>query len=101
MFTVIFSARNSGKEIPYEDAVLSWIDNIYLPMIAVIRDQAILKKFPERTEADLYLWIIEHLAFIRQQYPDGLEFEEAAIDFSREKNSLLTRILQFFRSLFG
>ncbi len=51
--------------ISYEKEVCSWYENIYLPLVKIIREQKILYQFPERTEADLYFWIIEHLAFLK------------------------------------
>ena len=38
----------------------SWYDTIYRPMVATIRELDILADFPDRTEADLYLWIMDH-----------------------------------------
>ena len=41
-------------------AVVSWYDNIYLPVVEAIREHKLLDAFPDRTEADLYLWIAYH-----------------------------------------
>ncbi len=68
-------------EISYEKAVCSWYENIYLPLVKIICEQKILDQFPERTEADLYFWIIEHLAFLKAEYHKDFSYEEAAGDF--------------------
>ena len=47
----------------------------------IICEQKILDQFPERTEADLYFWIIEHLAFLKAEYHKDFSYEEAAGDF--------------------
>jgi hypothetical protein len=47
-------------EIPYEEAVASWFDNVYMPIVRLIRQSNILHDFPGRTEADLYTWLIKH-----------------------------------------
>lgn len=47
-------------DVPYEDAVASWYDHVYLPIIHLIREQDVLDRFPGRTEADAYVWTIDH-----------------------------------------
>ncbi|HOJ00843.1 MAG TPA: hypothetical protein PLL88_04435 [Anaerolineaceae bacterium] len=76
-----FTGEFLQREISYEEAVSSWYENIYLPLVKIIRQQKILDQFPDRTEADLYFWIIEHLAFLKAEYHKDFSFEEAAGDF--------------------
>jgi len=54
--------------IPYEEAVASWYDNVYMPIIQKIREMGVMQEFPGRTEADLYLWIAYHREALREQY---------------------------------
>ena len=46
----------------------SWYDNIYLPVVEAIRRHKLLESFPNRTEADLYLWIAFHREQLARQY---------------------------------
>lgn len=55
-----FMDLKQSKETVYADAVTDWYDTIYLPIATMILDRNILRDFPGRTEADLYLWIIDH-----------------------------------------
>ncbi len=71
-------------EITWEEAVEGWLNNVYLPLIHVIREYNILHEFPKRTETDLYLWIIEHLWFLREQYQSDISLEMAATHFAEE-----------------
>jgi len=48
------------EKVPWEEAVTGWYDNVYLPLIHLIRDKELLKEFPHRTEADLYAWVTRH-----------------------------------------
>jgi len=48
------------RPISVSEAIIDWYDTVYMPMIAVIRQQHILRHFPGRTEADLYCWIMHH-----------------------------------------
>jgi len=53
-------AEEKERAISQQEAVTRWYDNIYLPIAEIIREQGILRNFPERTEADLYLLFVEH-----------------------------------------
>ena len=48
------------EKMEWDEAVASWYDNVYLPVVEAIRHYGLLKTFPNRTEADLYLWITHH-----------------------------------------
>ena len=43
-----------------DDAVASWYDNEYLPFVRSIRERNVLKRYSNRTEADLYRWTLNH-----------------------------------------
>ncbi len=62
---------------------MSWYDDVYLPMVEVIQTNQILKNFPGRTEADLYLWINEHLWYLREEFKEEVSAEQAAQDYTR------------------
>jgi hypothetical protein len=53
-------------ERPYAEAVARWYDEVYLPVVRVIRQRGILRDFSGRTETDLYVWILEHRAELGQ-----------------------------------
>ena len=55
------------RDISEEEAVIHWYDTVYLPVIRVIRDTNILKEFPGKTEADLYLWVLDHQRFLAEE----------------------------------
>jgi hypothetical protein len=69
--------------IPYDVAVASWYDHVYLPIVQIIREQGILGEFPDRTETDLYLWVIDHQRFLREAYGRDVPLEQAAEDLTR------------------
>jgi hypothetical protein len=70
-------------DIPYDVAVASWYDNVYLPIVQIIRHQDILGEFPDRTETDLYLWVTEHQRFLRETYGKDVPLEQVAEDLTR------------------
>jgi hypothetical protein len=57
-----------GREPTLTEAAASWYDTVYLPVVEAIRETDILKEFPDRTEADLYLWIAYHRERLKERY---------------------------------
>jgi hypothetical protein len=51
-------AQAQNRSIPRDEAVTSWYDTSYLPLVQVIREQHLLRYCSGHTEADLYLWIM-------------------------------------------
>ncbi len=91
-----FMGLDFTRDVTWEEAVADWYDYIYCPIIWIIRERNILKDFPNRTEADLYLWIMDHHYFLQQQGEPN--WDAAAEDF-RQKYSprlsyKLTRMLR-------
>lgn len=72
------------EEVSYAEAVASWYDHVYLPLVEIIRQQGILSEFPGRTETDLYLWIITHRWHLQVTYGEEVPLEAAAEDFTED-----------------
>jgi hypothetical protein len=47
-------------KLGWKEAVGSWYDTVYLPVISAVRAQGVHARFPTRTESDLYLAITQH-----------------------------------------
>jgi hypothetical protein len=95
-----FLGVEADREISYPDAVASWYDHVYLPLVQGIREASVLREFPKRTEADLYLWLIEHLWYLREEgaLDEDMPLDAAARlyagDFSQRPTRRLVRGLQ-------
>jgi hypothetical protein len=76
-----FLGSQYHREFGWEEAVMSWYDTIYMPMIQEIREHRVLRRFPGRTEADLYLWVMDHRHFLRQELGKDLGTEGATQDY--------------------
>jgi hypothetical protein len=72
------------EEVTYAEAVASWYENVYCPLVEFIREQGILIDFPGRTEADLYLWIITHKWSLGQEFGEDVPLEQAADQLTEE-----------------
>ncbi len=67
----------------WADAVMSWYDNVYTPVMFAVRTQGLLDQFPNRTEADMYLWITHHREELASLYDLApLTAEEAVSTFA-------------------
>lgn len=61
-----FMGLDLKRDISEKEAVIDWYDNVYMPIVNVIRQSRILKEFPGKTEADLYLWVLDHQQYLAQ-----------------------------------
>ncbi len=86
-----FMGLDLKREISWEEAVGDWYDSLHMPIVRIIREQNILADFPDRTEADLYLWIMDHHHFLQERGEPGLD--RAAEDFAANYSPRLTRKL--------
>jgi hypothetical protein len=59
-------------EIPFGDALVSWYNNVYQPVMHVIKKNHLVRKFHNRTVSDMYVWIIKQWDDLKQKY--GLEY---------------------------
>lgn len=90
-----FLGLDYQRDVTWEEAVTDWHDFVYMPIINLIRERSILREFPNRTEADLYLWITDHHWSLNQQeiqhHTHDVGFEEAADDMVRRHSPRLSR----------
>jgi hypothetical protein len=85
------------------EAAADWYQNVYLPVVERIRASGILKHFPGRTEADLYLWIAENRARLQMHYGGADKAQDAVDDFAQDHQdqTLRSRFRAFVRRLFS
>lgn len=77
-----FMGLDMKRDIPEEEAVAHWYDTVYTPIASIISESKILKEFPGKTEADLYLWVLDHQHYLAEQTGQPLRPpEDAARDF--------------------
>jgi hypothetical protein len=62
------------------EAAADWYRSVYSPVVDYIRESRILKRFPGRTEADLYLWIAENRARLQMRYGSEARAQQDAVD---------------------
>ncbi len=88
-----FMGLDLKRNITDEEAVIDWYDNVYMPVIQVIRETGILREFPEKTEGDLYLWVLDHQHYLAEE--EGVPLQppqEAARLFFGDDNDKKSKI---------
>jgi hypothetical protein len=78
-----FMGMDEQREVDEAEAVMHWYDTVYLPIVEVIREQGILADFPGRTESDLYLWLMDHMHYLRESQGE-VDPTDAAQEFAAE-----------------
>jgi len=82
-----FMGLDLQRDISEEEAVDDWYDNVYMPVVNVIRETDILKEFPNKTEGDLYLWVLDHQHYLVSEEGQTLQPPvDAARKFIEVKN---------------
>lgn len=71
-----FLGEKEKKDIPWNDAVKKWYNNLYYPVVKLIRKRKVMAKFPKREPGDLYIWIMDHWHFLKESY-GNIPIEEA------------------------
>lgn len=72
-----FLSHIEGHEVSLRDAAAHWYDNVYRPAVTLIRKYHVLENHPQpqesrpRTEADLFMWMVDHLHELREQLGDS------------------------------
>ncbi len=80
--------KMTGKTVNMPEAAANWYDNVYRPALTLIRKYDVLDRVGARTETDLYLWLVDHLRGIREQYGDNApsrKISHALIDFLSDR----------------
>ena len=57
-----------GDALSWEEAVLSWHDTVYMPVLEAIRAQGLTSRFKQRTETDLYIAITQYRERVAEQF---------------------------------
>lgn len=86
-----FLNQHFSEELAFQQAMVSWFNNVFKPIVDVISYERILARFPGRTAADLYMWIVKHWDELKKQYGEDYPVREAARDFSARYGTSIWR----------
>jgi hypothetical protein len=86
------------EPIGYSDAVTAWYDMLYTPSVQIIEERGVLERYPNRTEADLFIWVWEHHEELRERGIRSLA--QAADEVAASRQPFLKRLRDGIASLF-
>ena len=88
--------ESAGQSLSFAEAAAGWYDDVYLPVLKLIRNQGIMRNFQERTETDMYILLSER----REELEEALGWEVKPHSAVSEWASSLSRSrLPFFARL--
>jgi hypothetical protein len=70
-----------GDEVTVAEAVGSWYDLVYTPVVETIRERNLLRYFPRSTETDLYLGILNHHRYLVRSLERPVSLDRAIEDY--------------------
>jgi len=97
-----FINQDRDGEISLEEAAKSWFENVYSPIVAIIRSENMLARFPGRTESDIYIWTIKHWDGLKWKYGQEYPMDEAVKEYNKiYGKSFFQQLKEFLRKLLG
>ena len=88
-----------NRPIEWQEAVLDWYDNIYMPLVKIIEETQILRDFPGRTAGDLYLWIMDHRWYLKEATGEDIGSQEAAEQYGEMYGGWTRKVLRYLGRL--
>ncbi len=107
LFAQIASLRDTlaaidDEQLPYPEAVDAWYEMIYLPTVQIIQDSTLLKDFPGRTEADLFVWMSLMRRPLQEHYGEFTNLADLAGLLAKEyKEGRVQKATRQMRRLLG
>lgn len=87
-------------EITMEQALFSWYENVYYPLMHAIEMEGLEWSFPDATRGELLLWVSRHWHFLKEERGPGTCAEEAVRSYgSQFGNGVFNRLLLRIRGL--
>ncbi len=85
------------KEITMIEAIQSWYDKVYMPVVHVLEKEKIMQKFKRHTLGDMYTWLLKYWTELQDKYGEEISLDAAAQDFKNiHKISLKQKIINIF-----
>jgi nucleotide-binding universal stress UspA family protein len=76
------ASPSQGREIMFHEAAADWLATVYAPLTLAIREHDMLRWFPDHTETDLYLWVVEHQQALEEELGWAIRPDAAITDLA-------------------
>ena len=77
-----FMQKNQSEPVGMTDAVMSWYNTVYLPVIGMLKKRHIMRKFRKYTTADMYVWLIKYWDELKKKFGENVSLDTAAEELS-------------------
>ena len=79
----------------WETAVAKWYDEVYMPIVKIIRELGVMRRFPERTETDIYVLLSERREELEEALAWRLDPQTVVPELLQEQEPrpLLARVM--------
>ena len=88
-----YLGQNWQRDVSLAEAATHWYDVVYTPLATLINERGLLRDFPGRSEADLYLFLSSHRAELAAQLGWEISEEQAARSLSGAQSGKLGRAM--------
>ncbi|MCR5290747.1 MAG: transcriptional regulator [Treponema sp.] len=86
-----FINQSIATEISIVDAILSWYNTVYMPILSIIDKKHLMRKFHHNTKSDLYVWIIKYWDDLKKKFGSDYSLEAVAENFTKQYGTTLSQ----------
>ncbi len=96
-----FLGEKLGRAVSMDEAVKDWYEKLFSKVVKLIKERKLDRYFPERTPEDMYIWIMDHWHYLKENTKNPLlPIEKAIEDFENiKKMEDLSRLKKFLLNL--
>lgn len=87
--------RELPVRVSWDDALFSWYENVFVPMMRAVQTWEVRSAFPRQTNGDLFLGITDHWHYLKERNPETTA-EAAAGSFVRTYGTGIARFFSRF-----
>jgi hypothetical protein len=93
-----FINQSRAEELSFDEALVSWYQNVYSPIISIITGEKLCSLFPQRTSSDLYVWIVKHWDELKKKYGIHYTLADAVRDFGNRYGNARISLFSLIKS---
>ncbi len=80
------NGKGECKEENWEAAVVKWYQDVYLPIVQIVRELGLMRRFPKETETDIYLLLSERREALEEASGWRIDYETALPELVQKPN---------------
>ncbi|KAF5045141.1 MAG: DUF4032 domain-containing protein [Sphaerochaeta sp.] len=88
-----FLGKNLNMPITWDEAVYSWMSNLYEPISQVMETWTTQMSFPGKRKADLFFEVCDHLYYMSVEKQTEVNAYDAVLDYNAQYGKAIGRIL--------